>query len=165
MLGNYKLVSDRVKLHTLGQCADSCLTETGNVNLRFLLGHLHTSSPSHFLLFSAHSLVLSVSIYFPSSSFPLLCRGMCISAVFDESVVNGALCLLCMPVFLCFMCLHVVYQNETDKNCQQEKQRQAQCTSTGKLPTQNLGGYSKLWTAAKWVITNQVYTPGSVNSL
>lgn len=100
MLGNYKLASVRGKLQGLEHCADSCLTQTGNVNLRFLLGSLHKAFFARLslsLLFFPCSFTCPVSLHLFSC---LLCSGMCISAVSDESAVNRALLWARICVFM-----------------------------------------------------------------
>lgn len=72
-------------------------SHTGNVSPR--------SQPRSSYLYislsvSAHSLVMSFSICFLSSSLPFLCSGMCTSAGFHTSVVSTALLLACVCVFM-----------------------------------------------------------------
>lgn len=143
MFGNYKLNQGQTKTLRLQLSASSCLTQTGNVNLRFLLGpFLHISSPPTFCPFPARSLVQSGSIWFLSPSFPLLCTGMCFSAVADENVVNRA------PLCACVFMFHIVAFQARQETGAEKRKRGRHADRLKHFhwdsPTQKLDGYSAL---------------------
>lgn len=93
--------------------------------LRLLSQSLLSPSPSHRSNFSVTCSVLAPvnPQLLQNSCFALLCIGMSISAVFDESVVNS-----CTSVFSCFMFTQVTTQTESEYEGSQqgERGRQAQ---------------------------------------
>lgn len=92
---------------------------------RFLLGPFCQDIFAHHFLLFLCSFTCSVSqspSVFPS--FPLLCCGMCISAVSDERVVNKALPCACVCVYIFRVRTCISLPNETgDKFCQLGEKR------------------------------------------
>lgn len=150
MLGNYKVASVRDKLQGLHawntvpihalhiqemSISDSCL----ELYLR------HFCFPSHFLLFFLliHLFCQSPSVC-PSPSFPLLCAGMFVSAVSDESVVSRALLCACVCVFMVHVCTCSLQKRDRGGRPSGQEKKETHLDRLEhfhwELPTQNLGG-------------------------
>lgn len=149
------------------QSADSCLTQTGNVNFRLLLGcECSPFPPLTSCVFFSCSFTCSVlpAIRFASPSYTLLRNGMCVSAVFDESVVNGAL--PCLGFHVTCSLPEEGWIREVLKAGGRGTGRHipiAEVTNANSWWLRKTG-LSQFWTAAGWITTQHVHAPGLIKS-
>lgn len=131
MLGNYKPVSVRGKLqglHSQNTVPIHAFTQTGNVNLKFLLGSLHMAFlhifPSHFCLFSPPC-TFTCSVSLPSvfpAPLSLSSALECASQQYLMKVwLTGRCCVLSVCVFMFHVRTCSLLNETRDKDCQQEK--------------------------------------------
>lgn len=185
MLGNYKLANVSGKLQSL--CVPVRLliwifTQTGNLKLIFTQGisaHLPLSLLSVFPL-HIHLFCQSPSVF--PAPLSLSSAVECASQQYLMKVWLTGRCWMRPSVFSCVMCVHVASQTRWEaRNVSRKRVRIGyfHWESTTNIPGRSfpvevslcLCPWERLqyrlfqaWTMAEWTLTNQIHTPGSVNS-